>query len=71
MLKGSLDRIKYFSACVCDGASLMVGVPNYQAYVEHMGRTHPDQEPMSYEAFFRDRQDARFGGAARGGFRCC
>ena len=30
---------------------------------------HPDQTPMTYEEFFRDRQDARYGG--KGGAKCC
>ncbi len=60
-----------FAQCVCDGARLMVGVPNYETYVEHMARTHPDQAPLSRAEFFRDRQDARYGAGARGGFRCC
>jgi uncharacterized short protein YbdD (DUF466 family) len=47
---------------------LMVGVPDYGAYLRHMAATHPDQEPMNYEAFFRERQDARYG--SRTG-RCC
>lgn len=48
---------------------LMVGVPDYENDVEHMRRTHPDQEPMTYEAFFRERQDARYGSKRRIG--CC
>jgi uncharacterized short protein YbdD (DUF466 family) len=71
MLKRQIDRLKYFGSCVCDGANLMVGIPNYQAYLDHMGRTHPDQPAMTYEQFFRERQNARFGGDGRGGFRCC
>ena len=47
---------------------LMVGVPDYETYVAHVRRLHPDREPMSYEAFFRERQQARYGG---GGGRCC
>lgn len=47
---------------------LMVGVPDYGTYLRHMQATHPDQEPMSYEAFFVERQQARYG--ARTG-RCC
>ncbi|MHC5307141.1 YbdD/YjiX family protein [Bartonella sp. LJL80] len=50
-------------------AKLMVGVPDYDNYVQHMKLTHPDQEPMTYPEFFRERQDARYGG--KGGFRCC
>ncbi|MFX6759415.1 YbdD/YjiX family protein, partial [Acinetobacter baumannii] len=38
---------------------LMVGLPDYQTYVGHMEGTHPDREPMSYEEFFRERQEAR------------
>ena len=48
----------------------MVGVPNYGAYVAHMQATHPDRAPMDYEAFFRERQQARYGGKGRIG-RCC
>jgi uncharacterized short protein YbdD (DUF466 family) len=47
---------------------LMVGLPDYDAYLSHMARTHPDQAPMSYEAFFRERLEARYG-CGKG--RCC
>jgi len=57
--------------CLCDSARLMVGVPDYQAYLDHMRQTHPDTAPLTYEAFFRDRQQARYGGGGKGGFRCC
>ena len=50
-------------------AKMMVGVPDYDNYVAHMQRTHPDQTPMTYEEFFKERQDARYGG--KGGFKCC
>ena len=49
-------------------ARLMVGLPDYDTYVQHMRMKHPDQSPMSYEAFFRERQEARFGGATG---KCC
>ncbi|RAK57619.1 YbdD/YjiX family protein [Phenylobacterium deserti] len=58
-----------FARCLCDGARLMVGQPNYEAYVEHLAANHPDRPPMSKAEFFRNRQDARYGGG--GGFRCC
>ncbi|HRL22161.1 YbdD/YjiX family protein [Alcaligenes sp. SDU_A2] len=48
---------------------LMVGVPDYETYLEHMRRNHPDQTPMDYSAFFRERQQARYGG--RGRIGCC
>ena len=49
---------------------LMVGVPEYSTYVEHMRSTHPEQVIMSYEGFFRERQEARYGGKGRRN-RCC
>lgn len=63
-------RASAFLRCLCDGARLMVGVPNYETYVEHMGRQHPDTPVMSYAEFFRERQNARYGGGG-GGLRCC
>ena len=48
-------------------AKLMIGMPDYDNYVEHMRVNHPDQTPMTYEEFFRERQDARYGG--KGGAR--
>ena len=65
------DQLALFARCLCDGARLMVGVPSYDGYVEHMRRTHPDRPVMTHAEFFRDRQDARYGGGGRGGFRCC
>jgi len=50
---------------------LMVGQPDYGAYVAHMKATHPEQAPMSYEAFFRERQDARYGVGTGRMSRCC
>ncbi len=49
---------------------MMVGMPDYDTYVRHMRSQHPDQAPMSYEDFFRERQDARYGGNGKV-VRCC
>jgi uncharacterized short protein YbdD (DUF466 family) len=65
------ESLRLALRCACDTARLMVGVPNYEAYLAHMARTHPDKPAMDRAAFFRDRQDARFGAGGRGGFRCC
>jgi uncharacterized short protein YbdD (DUF466 family) len=56
-------------ALLRDSLRLMVGVPSYQAYVDHMRRKHPDRAAMSYPEFVKDRQLARFGG--KGPPRCC
>lgn len=49
---------------------LMVGVPEYETYVAHMKDTHPNQPVMSYREFFRERQEARYGGNGKV-TRCC
>jgi uncharacterized short protein YbdD (DUF466 family) len=50
---------------------LMVGVPDYQAYVEHRKRAHPGEPIMSYEEFFLERQQSRYGGNTGKTNRCC
>ena len=49
---------------------LMVGVPEYSTYVDHMKNVHPDKPVMSYQEFFRERQEARYGSNGKV-TRCC
>jgi uncharacterized short protein YbdD (DUF466 family) len=49
-------------------ARLSCGVPDYDAYVRHLREHHPKREVPSYQAFFRERQVARYKGT---GGRCC
>jgi len=51
-------------------ARLMVGIPDYQTYVEHRRRMHPDAPVMTYEEFFVERQNARYA-LGKGRFRGC
>ena len=64
----SLD-ISALARGVGQTAQLMVGVPDYAAYLAHQTADHPDREPMTREMFFRERQTARYG--TGGGMRCC
>lgn len=50
-------------------ARLMVGLPDYDAYLRHMADRHPDRLVMDRVQFFRERQQARYGG--KNGGRCC
>lgn len=61
-------RLRRAGRHLAQSLRLMVGVPDYDTYVAHVRRNHPEREPMSYEAFFRERQQARYGG---GTGRCC
>ncbi|MGY4516709.1 YbdD/YjiX family protein [Lysobacter sp. HA18] len=49
-------------------ARLVIGIPDYDVYVQHMRRSHPDIAPMDEATFFRERLHARYG---RGRSRCC
>ena len=55
---------------VTQTARLMVGVPDYQTYVTHRQTQHPGQKVMSYQEFFRERQDARYS-VGKGRFKGC
>ena len=64
-----LDAFKTFCDRVQQTGRLMVGVPDYVAYEQHMELNHPDKPKMTYEQFFRERQMTRYSGARIG--RCC
>ena len=49
-------------------ARLCCGVPSYENYVRHLQKHHPERPVPSFEAFFRERQIARYRGT---GGRCC
>ncbi len=49
-------------------ARSIIGVPDYDAYLQHCREHHSGQTPMSYAEFFAERQTARYKGT---GGRCC
>ncbi|MFM8466347.1 MAG: YbdD/YjiX family protein [Oxalobacteraceae bacterium] len=65
-----LGELEKLGAYLGQTARLMVGLPDYDNYLNHMAANHPDQPVMSYEAFFRERQEARYGGKGKI-TRCC
>jgi Uncharacterized small protein len=46
----------------------LFGMPDYERYLEHMRRCHPDAAPLTEREFHRHAIDRRYG-AARA--RCC
>lgn len=46
----------------------VVGAPDYDAYLAHHTRCHPQQPPLSQSEFVRRRQEDRY---SRPGSRCC
>jgi len=65
-----MTKLKLVCEVVTQTARLMVGVPDYKTYVAHRQEAHSGKEIMSYEAFFRERQDARYA-IGKGRFRGC
>ena len=66
-----IEQAQFVCERVAETARLMVGIPDYEAYVGHRKALHPDLPVMTYEEFFRERQDARYSvsnGRMRG---CC
>lgn len=51
--------------------SLLVGVPSYDKYTEHMKETHPGQPIKSRKEFFCEAQEARYNGKGGKVSRCC
>lgn len=64
-----MSRLAILVARVRETAHLMVGMPSYAAYCQHMEQSHPGHDRMTEAEFFRDRQQARYGG--KNGGRCC
>jgi uncharacterized short protein YbdD (DUF466 family) len=62
--------LRLFGRRLKETAHLMVGLPDYDAYVAHFQARHPDQPAMTRDEFFRERQESRYGGKGRA-FRCC
>lgn len=64
-----LRRLLALYRLLRQAARLMVGIPDYEAYVAHRRAHHPGEPVMSYEAFFRERQASRYDGSRMRG--CC
>ena len=63
--------VRSFAKGFASTARLMVGVPDYDRYVHHRQQMHPGEPVMSYEEFFKERQNSRY--CVNGGkiSRCC
>ena len=63
-LKTFLTRAYHAGGSVCywtaRTARLMVGVPDYETYVHQRRISHPREPVMTYQEFFRERQDVRY-----------
>ena len=63
-MRAMMDRLRLAARTL----RTVIGAPDYERYVAHVRRHHPGREPMSREAFVRDRLEARY---SKPGARCC
>lgn len=71
MHKSGSDLLFKFATGLAKTARLMIGLPDYDAYVAHRHSKHPGEPVMSYEDFFRERQASRYGEGGTKISRCC
>lgn len=51
--------------------SLLVGMPSYEKYVDHMSHHHPNGPVKSRKEFFCEAQESRYSGKDGKISRCC
>jgi uncharacterized short protein YbdD (DUF466 family) len=55
-----MSSIRHWYTRARQTARLMIGVPDYETYVEHRKTFHPGEPIMTYQEFFFERQAARY-----------
>jgi uncharacterized short protein YbdD (DUF466 family) len=55
-----MSRLRTWYGWARQTARLMIGVPDYETYVQHRKTFHPDEPIMTYEEFFFERQAVRY-----------
>ena len=46
----------------------IIGAPDYERYVDHVQKCHPERTPMTRDEFAKSRLEARY---SQPGNRCC
>ena len=70
-LRLAMDRITQLWRWAVQCARLMVGVPDYEAYVAHCRAHHTAEQIMNYAEFFRERQRTRYACEKGHFWGCC
>ena len=64
----SAERITRMWRALVAAARRIAGIPDYESYVAHLKSRHPERAIPGAEAFFAERQQARY---RAGSGRCC
>lgn len=62
------DLARSTSEAIARTVRTIVGVPDYELYLQHVLEHHPEVKPMTREEFARDQLENRYN---RPGNRCC
>lgn len=63
-----MSRVFAFIGIFARTIRAIIGVPDYERYVEHCHTNHPDAPPMTRDQFAIDLLELRY---SRPGTRCC
>lgn len=66
-----LNRLRKINSYRKQFLSLLVGVPSYEVYVQHMESHHPEETVKSRKEFFCEAQEARYNAKDGKVSRCC
>ncbi len=60
MFKNFRNSVREFWKKCCQSARLMVGIPDYEKYLQHMKESHPNHPVMSKAEFFKMAVEMRY-----------
>lgn len=63
-----VSRVRALAHTLARTLRTVIGAPDYERYLAHIRRRHPERTPLTREAFVRERLEARY---SRPGARCC
>lgn len=66
-----LNKLRQINSYREQFLSLLVGVPSYETYVEHMQSHHPGEPVKSRKQFFCEAQEERYNAKDGKVSRCC
>jgi uncharacterized short protein YbdD (DUF466 family) len=63
-----MSRVIVFAAGIARSVRAIIGVPDYERYVEHCRSAHPGVRPMTRDQFANDLLERKY---SQPGTRCC
>lgn len=61
------EFVRIFWKRCCQSARLMVGIPDYEKYLDHMKEAHPNHPVMTKQEFYKRAIEMRYPSSNNGG----